>query len=259
MELSIIVPAYNEETRISKTLHDYIRYFEPVYGDNFELLVITDGCKDRTCEVISEIGSDNIRHYNFKERLGKGGAISKGYRLSKGAIVSYTDADGSISPDQLSYLINVLNTSDCDGVAASRYIEGGSTGGSLPLTRWITSRAYNLMVRSLFALPYKDTQCGAKVFRDHVAHDIFEDLKITDWAFDVNLLNNAHKRGYVVKEVGIEWKDSPGSNVKLYRVVPKMFLSTFRLRLLDSRLSFLAENKWTRSISLMLKGKWGNK
>jgi glycosyltransferase involved in cell wall biosynthesis len=257
VDLSVIIPAYNEEGRIGRTLQDYLGHFEPEYGDRFEIVVITDGCKDRTCEIISNLDSGRIRHYNYGERLGKGLAISKGYEQARGGIVCYTDADGSTPPDQLWHLIRFLETSDCDGVAASRYSEGGSAGDGLTLSRRVASRGYNLMVRLLFALPYRDTQCGAKVFKKEVAKDIFRDLVITDWAFDVNLLYNAHKRGYDVREVGINWADCPGSKVNMGLVVPKMFMSTLRLRLINSHLGFLANNRLTRTIGSSLKHRWG--
>lgn len=258
MELSIIIPAYNEESRIGPTLNDYIDHFEPQYSDDYEIIVITDGCKDRTCEIISEIDSPNIRHFNYGDRLGKGGAISKGYEMSQGRVISYTDADGSTSPEQLWNLVRALDEINCDGVSASRYVEGASMGGSLPLSRVIASRSYNLMVRTLFGLPFKDTQCGAKVFKRPVAKEIFKDLKVTDWAFDVNLLHNAIKRGYDIREIGIHWEDSPSSKVKMERVVPKMFMSTIRLRLLESHFSFIADNRMTRYVGRALKKRWGS-
>ncbi len=256
--LSIVIPAYNEEDRIGDCLRMCIDHFEPEYGDGFELVVVTDGCIDRTCEVVSDVGSDRIRHFDFGERLGKGAAISRGYGLARGELICYTDADGSTPPDQLSQLVRTLEGTDCDGVCASRYAAGGSTGRSLPIHRKVASRGYNLMVRALFGLPFKDTQCGAKVFRRRVAGDIFEDLQVTDWAFDVNLLYNAHVRGYDVREVGIQWEDSEGSKLRMGRVVPKMFLSTIRLRLIRSPVRRLVDNRWSRRAGATIKRMMGD-
>jgi glycosyltransferase involved in cell wall biosynthesis len=258
MELSVIIPAYNEEGRIGPTLQNYLHHFEPVFGENFEIVVITDGCKDKTCEIIADIGSSRIRHFNYEDRLGKGRAISMGYEQSKGNIICYTDADGSTPPNQLWHLIRFLQVSECDGVSASRYAAGGTHGDNLTLSRKVASRGFNLWIRILFSLPYKDTQCGAKVFKKDVAKDIFHDLQVTDWAFDVNLLYNAHKRGYDVREIGIKWEDRPGSKLNMGRVVPKMFLSTFRLRLINSHLNFLVTNSLARSAGSLLKRQWGN-
>lgn len=254
-DLSIIIPAYNEEMRIYQTLTEYINFFENNFDGEFEIVVVTDGCKDKTCEIISTIGSERIRHYNFNARLGKGKAISIGYEVSKGDIISYTDADNSTPPKQLHDLIKVLQVIDCDGVSASRYAAGGRMLQKQSLKRRIASRTFNLLIRVLFNMPFKDTQCGAKVFKSKVAKDIFQDLKVTDWAFDVNLLYNAHKRNFDIREIGIHWEENGGSRLDMKKVVPKMFLSIIRLRLMDSIFSPLITNPSLKKVTYNFKHK----
>jgi hypothetical protein len=113
------------------------------------------------------------------------------------------------------------------------------------------------MVRALFRLPYSDTQCGAKVFRREAAEAVSEDLELTDWAFDVNLLYNARLRDLDVKEVGIRWEDTDGSKLKMRSVVPKMFLSVIRLRILHSAFKPLVQNRLARAVAGRIYGRSG--
>lgn len=257
LDLSIIVPAFNEEKRIASTLLELIELFEPIYGTKYEIIVITDGCSDNTCDVIRSFDKNVVRHFNYKKRLGKGGAIARGFEKSSGKIICYTDADGSTKPKQLLDLIKILEIIGCDGVLASRYAAGGNVRRSQPFKRRVASRAFNLMIRSLFRLPYRDTQCGAKVFTKKVAKSIFSNLTVTDWAFDVNILYNAHKKGYDVREIAIFWDDEKGSKLRLYKVIPKMFLSIIRLRIIESPFRIIVTNKLSKGIGNSIKKRIG--
>ncbi len=111
----------------------------------------------------------------------------------------------------------------------------------------MASRGFNLLVRVLFGLSFKDTQCGAKVFRAHIVKDIVNEMETTDFSFDVELLYKLKKRGHEkIKEVPIAWENQMGSTLKLKKMVPLMFLSVLRLRLPDSFLKFLVKNKFVK-------------
>lgn len=230
IKLSIIIPAHNEEKRIRKTLDDYISYFSDKYGNNFEILVVMDGCIDKTVELVEEFTRYflQLRCYDHPKRLGKGGAIIEGFKRAKGDIVAYTDADGATKQDELDRLIDELK--ECDGIIASRYLEGSSIETSQPITRIIASRGFNFLVRLLFGIPFKDTQCGAKVLKNYVVKDIVNDLTERQWAFDVDLLYTAIKKGYKIKEVSITWEHKEGFELRLYKVIPQMFFAIIRLR-----------------------------
>lgn len=237
MNLSVIIPAYNESRRISSTLTKYQEFFKGIYGDNFEIIVISDG-HDDTGFIANELSKKHpqIRLFEFHKRLGKGGAVARGYEQSTGDIVAYTDADGSLEPGDLHALIKSLEQSDYDGVIASRFLDNKV---KYPIPRRVLSRGFNLLTRVLFGLDYKDTQCGGKVFRNKVAKSIFSELYLTDWTFDVNLLYNARKHGFRINEVPIPWKHDEDSKLKMSRVAFMMFLSLVRLRLLNSPFKFL--------------------
>ena len=238
MKLSIIVPAYNEEKRIANTLEKYFDFFSKKYGNGFEVLVMMDGCTDKTPQIVKEFSKRHrqVKYENHLGKLGKGIAIVNGFKKAKGDIVSFIDADGSTEPPDMYRIINELENSHYDGAIASRYVETSSVTVKQKIMRRIVSRGFNIMVRLLFGLPYRDTQCWAKAYRKYVVKNIINDIGITEWVFDVNILYAIHKKGYVIKEVPITWKNQEGSKFKMRMTVPMMFLALIRFRLKKSPL-----------------------
>lgn len=244
MVLSIIIPACNEERRIKKGLEQYVHCFSEKFRDDFEILVIVNGCTDNTQKVIEEYANKfpQIWYKVFRDRIGKGGAIIEGFRIARGDIVSFTDADGATSPDELLKLVLALG--EDDAVIGSRWLAESNIVVKQTLLRRMTSRVFNLFVRLLFWFPYRDTQCGAKVVRKSALDGILSELVVTNFAFDVELLHRLSKGGFKVKEVPITWKDKGGSTLSVWRAAPTMFLAVLRLRALDSPAGFLL--KWLR-------------
>lgn len=232
--LSIIIPAYNEEGRIAKTLEDYVIYFSKEYHQDFEAIVISDGCIDRTVAIVNECSDrfPQIRSKSFKQKIGKGGAIREGLKIANGNIILLVDADGATAPKELNKLI--LELRDNDGVIGSRWLPESNILKKQSLARRAASRGFNLLSRTLFGLPFRDTQCGAKVFKKQVVDKVLNQLETANFAFDVELLYTLKKRGYKIKEVPITWEDKRGSTLDLTRTIPRMFFAVVRLRLLNS-------------------------
>jgi len=241
-KLSLIIPAFNEEKRIEGTILSYLEYFSSELN-NFEIIVEMDGCTDGTEEVVRKLAKKyaNIIPIKFEKRLGKGGGIVRGFQNAKGDIVGFVDADGSIKPEEFEKLLIELENG-YSGAIASRRAEGAVVVNQ-PLVRKILSKLFNILVRILFILPYKDTQCGAKIFRKKVIEEVIPSLNTHNFAFDVNLLYLITKKGFKIKEVGIRWEDKYGSKVKLHRVIPEMLISIIRLRLYHSPLKFLVRKE----------------
>ncbi|MEM5835088.1 MAG: glycosyltransferase family 2 protein [Candidatus Aenigmatarchaeota archaeon] len=241
-ELSVIIPAYNEEKRIRKTLNIYLPIFKKYYKNSFEVIIITDGCKDKTPDIVKKFSKKYkfIKHINYQNRLGKGGAIIEGFKVASGKIVGFLDADGSTSPKSIISLIKYLNK--YDGVIASRWIKKSKVVKKQSLSRRIASRIFNFLVRFLFGFNFKDTQCGAKFFRKKAIEDILPEIGLTDWAFDIDLLYRFSKRNYKIKEVPITWRYKEGSKLKLSKTSVKMLLSVLGLRVKCSKFSFIAKS-----------------
>ena len=234
MKISLIIPAYNEAKRIRSTLSDYYNAFTEEF-DDFEMIVEMDGCTDNTAEIVAEFSEnkDNIAILEYPERLGKGGGLKSAFRAVSGDILGFTDADNSTKVKAFIELIRALEGADI--VVGQRY--GGLN--DIPLVRLVLSRGFNILVRLLFRLGIRDTQCGAKVFKKEALRDVLSHLVIDDFVFDVNFLYSAKKLGFKIKGVEIEWVYSEGSKIKLFSVTKRMFVSLLKLRLFYSPFRFL--------------------
>ncbi len=236
VEISIIVPAHNEAERIARPLEMLAGHFQETHGDDFEIVVVTNNCRDATEEVVGQIAAQHrqIRQIVIPEPVGKGGAILAGLRQARGRLIGFVDADGSTPPEEVERLVSQVGASG--GVIASRWVEGASVPTPQSWVRRVFSRGFNLLVRLLFGLPYRDTQCGAKVFTREAWTAVVDKLAITDYAFDVNLLYRLRQEGFVVREAPICWHDREGSQLRLSQVVPRMFAAVVRIRLKHSPL-----------------------
>ncbi len=228
MNLSIIIPALNEEHRIRPTLEHYAAAFPK----QTEIIVVINGTTDNTLKVVQDVAKkySYIQYMNFPEKIGKGGAIIEGFKKAKGTYLCFVDADSSTEPDQIEKLYHELQTSDYAGIIGSRWMKGSVIKKYQPLSRIIASRVYNLLVRYYLGLHLKDSQCGAKIFRKEAIIDVLPEILPTTWEFDVSLLYTLHKRGYRVKEVPIVWEDKLGSNLKIRLTAPKMFKSLMQIK-----------------------------
>jgi len=240
-EISIVIPAYNEEKRIGGTLQDYLGYYKNL-GKDFEIIVVLNGCCDRTEEIVDSFLKQYPSHVKkevFHAPIGKGGALIEGVSKARGKIIAHTDADGATLPQELHKLIQIIETKQADLVIGSRWIEGATVIPKQPLKRRIASRCYNFLVRCLFNLPFKDTQYPAKAISKDVLSKIQNGLHIADMSFDINLIFSVLKNKKKIKEIPIYWQDKEGSKVKLVKTSLLMFRSLIRLRMIYSPLRFL--------------------
>ncbi len=240
MNLSIVLPAYNEEKRIGKTLDAYLTYFTKKYHSSYELIVVMNGCKDNTAKEVEKYHSyKQLKSLNFKEAIGKGGAIIEGFKISQGDYIGFVDADNSTSPEEFEKLF--LHIGHLDGIIASRYIPGSIVEPKQALKRRVASRVFNLLIRLLFNLQIYDSQCGAKLFTKKTIKNITPHLGITRWAFDVDLLYQMKRRNLSFKEYPTVWKDAQGSALNIKKATFEMFLAITRLRLIYSPFKFVVK------------------
>jgi glycosyltransferase involved in cell wall biosynthesis len=235
--LLLLIPAYNEESRIGPVLRDYARYFQDRYDGKFSIVVVLNGCRDNTLGVVQSVAREFpcIRAENFPEPIGKGGALIEGLKLAPAAdVVGYVDADGATPPQALHALIKLIDKADC--VIGSRWLPGAVLHQAQTRLRRFTSRCFHLVVEFWFLMHIKDTQCPCKVIRRPAIERIHSSLRIADLAFDVNLLYSLKHAGFSILEVPTEWTDKIGSKVtaSLFRASLTMFLSVLRIRLIYS-------------------------
>lgn len=252
----MVIPAYNEEERIVERLRSLTDYFEKS-SESYELIVIADGCTDKTPELVSKFAEDNhrVRLLVFPERLGKGGAMVEGMKEARGDVVVIADADESVPPRELFKL--VVETRDHDVVIGSRYSKDSRLLVREPFPRYFLGRGFNALVKFMFwrLRGINDTQCGAKALKRQVAESISRELFITGFAVDVNLLYSATRRGFRVKEVGVEYRHvERGSKVSgaLVKLMLGMFFSLVKLRLYYSRLRPILDARIMKRLSALL-------
>lgn len=245
--ISIIIPAHNEEKRIGATLEEYGRYFSEKKKKErleWEIIVVINNTQDKTPEIVKKYSKKHkeIRAIEFVEG-GKGFAIIEGFKEAlknkKADLIGFVDADMSTSPEAFYDLI--VNIKEYDGIIASRYIRGAIVSPKQSIQRILASRVFNFIIRVLFLIPYRDTQLGAKIFKREAVDKILNQLSITQWAFDVNLLYELRKAGYRIKEHPSSWKDTENSTLNLKKASLQMFLAVIRLRLANSPLARIAK------------------
>jgi len=238
MKVLIIIPAHNEESRIDRTLKAYVNFFKKKKDiGNFEILVVLNACNDNTLTIVKNLKKKykEIDYLNL-EKAGKGFAVKEGFIYGvKGNydLIGFVDADMSTSAEEYYKLIK--NIGNYSGVIASRYIKGAKMYPKQTLLRQVASRAFNFLARALFSLNYRDTQCGAKIFRKELVEIFARKMGLTNWIFDVDLLYIADKNNFRIKEYPTIWKDEEGSKLNIKRTSLQVFFAVFQLRILNSK------------------------
>lgn len=213
MKLSIVVPAYNEEKRILKTLEQYYNFFKERFNKDFEIIIMPNNCKDNTLRISKGFAKNKpeIKIFNIKEYSGKGGAVMKGFEIAKGDYIGFTDADNSTNPENFYKLYQ--NKKDFKAIIASRKIKGAIISPKRKFSQNLSSFLFNRLVNLLFNFKFKDTQCGAKIFQKETAKLLVKKHKETGWMFDIDLLYICKKNKIKVLEYPIKWTDAEGSKL----------------------------------------------
>lgn len=230
MEASLIIPAHNEELRLSDTLASYGKALQGRFGDDFETLVIANGCTDKTVEVAGQVatGLPGVRIVDIEEPVGKGGAIIEGFRQSSGRGVLFADADGATASGSLLGLFNELDRHDI--VVGSRRLKESNITRRQPLLRQAFGRTFAATAHLLFDVPVRDTQCGAKAFRREAAHRLAGVVSETRWTFDLDLLISAQNLGLEVGEYPVEWADRTGSRLRFAPTAFEVVRSLWKMK-----------------------------
>jgi len=229
--LSVIVPAYNEERRLPKTLEEIDKYLRKQNYD-YEILVVNDGSKDKTVEVAESLipKIKNLIVTGYEKNQGKGYAVRFGMLEAKGEYRIFTDADNSTSIDQIEKMWPWFEK-NFDIVIGSRDIKGAILDPPQPwLRKIILGEGFKYVRKIILDLwELEDTQCGFKCFRKKVVEDVFPKCKVNRFAFDPEILIIAKKLGYKIKEIPVYWRNDPESKVKFKSMV-KMGLDLLKIR-----------------------------
>jgi dolichyl-phosphate beta-glucosyltransferase len=229
--LSIIIPAYNEERRLPRSLEKIVAFLQE-RDYRAEVIVVDDGSVDNTVVVVE----DFVARFSFvslirNEHRGKGYAVKTGMLAANGEYLFLCDADLSMPIEEVvKFLPPVLNSYDV--AVGSRDVEGARRFDE-PSYRQLMGRVFNLIVRLLAVPGFEDTQCGFKCFKREVARDIFAYQAMDGFGFDVEILFIARKRGYRMIEVPIDWYYMASSRVDPIKDTFKMFRDVLKVRVND--------------------------
>jgi len=230
MYLSVIIPAYNEEKRLPKTLTEIDKYLSKQDYD-YEIIVVNGGSTDKTAQIAENLKLKiaNLKLIDNKENRGKGYVVRQGMLAAKGDYRVFTDADNSTSIDQVEKMWPEFEKG-FDVVIGSRDIKGAILDPPQPLQRRFTGEAFKLFRKIVIGFwGIQDTQCGFKGFTKEVVEKVFPKCVIDRFAFDPELLVLSQRQGYKIKEIPVYWKNDLESKVKLKSMID-MGIDLLRIR-----------------------------
>jgi dolichyl-phosphate beta-glucosyltransferase len=233
--ISVIIPAYNEESRLPVYLAQVLAYLR-LKGPSFEVIVVDDGSSDGTALLVERSAElePRLRLIRLPGNQGKGAAVRTGMLQAHGKLRLFADADGATPITELERLRKSIDQG-ADVVVGSRALHDASRKVRSKLHRRIMGTVFNYLVRVLAVHGIEDTQCGFKLFTAAAARAVFALQRIDRFGFDVEILFLSHKKGYRITEVPVNWSDVAGTKVSLVWDSLRMFGDLLRIRCNDWR------------------------
>jgi len=230
-EISVIIPAFNEESCLEATLIKIISYLQGRGGEgSWEIIVVDDGSHDRTREKAGAFFSQGVLLLSNPVNMGKGFSVKKGVLRARGEFIIFTDADLSTPIKEAEGLLSALR-SGSDIAVASRALPQSRILRPQPLCRALLGRVFLWFVHRLNLKELSDTQCGFKAFRRDAALALFSSMRIDGYAFDVELLLLARRLALRVAQVPVSWQDSGHSTISVLSLqTMRMLWDIFLLR-----------------------------
>jgi len=232
-DLSIVVPAYDEELRLGGGISTILQYLAE-NSINAELVVVDDGSKDHTAGVARETAaqfpeiSTNVVRY--EQNRGKGFAVKTGLQAAKSDIALFSDADLSTPIDEMHKLIEPIRNGEFDITFGSRALDRTLIGTHQPWLRENGGRVVNFMIRKMSGLEFADTQCGFKAFNLTKFRPLLDVMTIDRFGFDIEFLFVAKYHGLRLAEIPVRWNDVAGSKVSPFRDTRRMFGELSQIR-----------------------------
>ena len=225
-----MIPAYNEGRRLGATLEKVLAYVDRQKWPA-EIIVVNDGSRDNTAEIAQEFAQKSpiLRLVENPGNRGKGYAVRNGMLNATGEVLLFSDADLSSPIEEAPKLFAAIGAG-ADVAIGSRWLKAELQTERQPGYRQLFGRIFNLLLRAILGLKFKDTQCGFKAFTRRAALEIFPRQKIERWGFDPEILFIAQKHGFKIAEVPVEWAHDPGTRISPLRDGTRMFFEMLKIR-----------------------------
>lgn len=226
MEVSIVIPVFNEEELISDTIKKITSYFK---NKNYEIILVDDGSTDCTLSKISSMSSQNLKIIRNYKNFGKGYSVKRGILHTSGDFILYTDADLSTPIEDYEKLEKMLKNG-FDIVMGSRLLKNSKIIQNQSIIRIFFGKLFGICAHALVCWKFRDTQCGFKLLKGDVARDVFKSVEIKGYSFDIEMILIALKKNYKIAEVPVTWKNNPKSKIRLLSTVYiNVFLELFKI------------------------------
>jgi glycosyltransferase involved in cell wall biosynthesis len=227
VEVSIVLPAYNEVKRIEDTVERTAAALREI-SSSFEIIIAEDGSKDGTDRICESLARkyDFVKHLHSNERQGRGRALNRAFRSARGDILGYIDVDLATDMKHLLELIQSIRDG-YDFATGSRMLPQSNV--KRPFKRGFASKGFNFLTRLMLGSKLYDHQCGFKSFRRDALFALMDKIKDTHWFWDTELFVRAQRAGYKIKEFPVEWKQGGTTKVNLVKDVFGMGSQIFRL------------------------------
>jgi dolichyl-phosphate beta-glucosyltransferase len=230
----VVVPVFNEEKRLCRSLKTISKYLKQ-HDYDYEIIVVDDGSKDHSLSIAKYVRNsvdENVCIVENKINRGKGYSVKNGFLHARGDYLLFLDADLSTPIDEIEKFLTQLDKG-YDIAIGSRALKGADVQVRQPWYREMMGRIFNILVRALVMSRFKDTQCGFKMFTREAALGICKRQTVERFSFDVEMLYIARKHGYKIIEIPVRWANEPDSRVHLIKDTTKMLIDLMRIRLGD--------------------------
>ncbi len=222
VQISVVLPAYNEVDYLQPAVEKTIKALRG-FSDSYEIIIAEDGSTDGTAKRAEELSQENVsvRHIHREKRLGRGTALSNAFRQSRGQVLVYMDLDLATSLTYLKPLVEAVTVESYDFATGSRMLP--ESKAERTFNRSLSSKTYNFLVRHMLGSKLHDHQCGFKAFKREPLLELLDKVEATHWFWDTEILVRAHRQGFKIKEIAVEWKSGRGTKVNLLKDSWNMF------------------------------------
>jgi glycosyltransferase AglD len=222
IQISVVLPAYNEVDYLQPAVEKAIQALKE-FTDSYEIIIAEDGSIDGTAQQADELvkKTPGVRHIHREKRLGRGTALNNAFKHSCGQVLVYMDLDLATNLSYLRPLVEAISVEGYDFSTGSRMLP--QSRAERTFSRSLSSKTYNFLVRHMLGSKLYDHQCGFKAFKREPLLELIDKVEATHWFWDTEILVRAHRQGFKIKEIAVEWKSGRGTKVNLLKDSWKMF------------------------------------